>query len=75
VQRWLSLGGRQTLGKSILEAIPNYWHTLAYVLVVVLEKLGRKLLNLFALEERKRMASRGQNGLTLQNQRRKGDGV
>lgn len=35
--RWLSIGGRLTLVESVLEAIPVFWHSLAFLPKGVLE--------------------------------------
>jgi hypothetical protein len=39
------MGGRLTLVKSVLEAIPIFWHALAYIPKGVLEKIRKKVLN------------------------------
>jgi hypothetical protein len=41
--RWLSLGGRLTLVKPVLDATPVYWHLLTYIPVGIQKKI-RKLL-------------------------------
>lgn len=40
--KWLSIGGRLTLIKSVLEAIPVFWHSFAHIPKGVLERI-RKL--------------------------------
>jgi hypothetical protein len=43
--RWLSRGGRLVLIKSVLEAIPVYWHTLAHIPKGILEKIKKFCFN------------------------------
>jgi hypothetical protein len=43
--RWISRGGRLFLIKSILEAIPVFWHTLAHIPKRILEKIRKVCFN------------------------------
>eukprot|EP01018_Ginkgo_biloba_P032610 Gb_14068 [translate_table: standard] len=43
--RWLSRGGRLILIKSLLETIPVFWHTMAYIPKGILEKIRKCCFN------------------------------
>jgi hypothetical protein len=43
--RWLSRGGILTLVKSVLEAIPVYWHSLDFIPKGVLERFRKVCFN------------------------------
>jgi hypothetical protein len=53
--RWLTLGGRFTLVKSVLEGQPVYWMALAAIPVSILEKIRKLMFNfLWSGEEGKK---------------------
>jgi hypothetical protein len=45
--KWISEGRRVTLVKSILEVIPIYWHSLAYITKGVLEGENKSYFDFF----------------------------
>eukprot|EP01018_Ginkgo_biloba_P002298 Gb_28324 [translate_table: standard] len=45
ISRWLSTGGRLVLVKSVLEAIPMFWHTIAHIPKGILEKIRKCCFN------------------------------
>jgi hypothetical protein len=40
--RWLSLGGRLTLVKAVLEATLVFWHSLAYIPIGIRKKIQKR---------------------------------
>lgn len=43
--RWLSLGGRLTLAKSVLEGIPVYWFSLGMIPSSIINTIRKRILH------------------------------
>jgi hypothetical protein len=54
--RWLSLGGRVTLVKVVLESIPVYWLSLAKIPKSILNIIRRRMFSFCGLVKRKKKA-------------------
>ena len=49
--KFLSRGGRRVLLKEVLQSIPIYWATIAYILKGILQKLRNKFFSLLWSEK------------------------
>jgi hypothetical protein len=55
--RWLSLGGRLTLARLVLEAVPVYCYSMAYIPIDTLEKIRKKCFKFLQTGKKRRKES------------------